>query len=257
MAKTIILTEQQVKFLLREMAADIEKINAEAEKADKHPTEAQKNASNYKMGHVTIRGFKISIENAKGSYRYWKDDKGNEGKTLMHNHYGYFSKTKGYDNDHIDVFIGKHLDFDKIFVVDQKNKEGNFDESKVMLGFRNKKEAKNAYLSNFSSDWKGFMAITEVDVDFFKKWLYDDLKQRKPFSKYVDVLNLNEGTDDTLQLHADFTDEEKAKQAKKEKKSQAAKKAAETRKKKKIEKQKAEDDAFWKQQDELGYKPLL
>ena len=257
MSKRIIVTESQYKRILLEMKTDLDRVNQEAEKADKHPTDAQKQASNYKMGHVTIRGFKISIENAKGSYRYWKDENGKEGKTLMKNHYGYFSKTKGYDNDHIDVFIGKHLDFDKIFVVDQKNKEGVFDESKVMLGFRNKKEAKNAYLSNFSPDWKGFMAITEVDIDFFKKWLYDDLKQRKPFSKYVDVLKLNESSDDILQLHADFTDEEKAKQEKKRKQSQAAQKAAETRKKKKLEKQKAEDEAFWKQQDELGYKPLL
>ena len=43
----------------------------------KDPTEKQKKAGNYKMGHVTF-GFqgKISIENAKGSKRYWTDDKG-------------------------------------------------------------------------------------------------------------------------------------------------------------------------------------
>jgi hypothetical protein len=31
------------------------------------------------------------------------------------------------------------------------------------------------------------MAITEINVDKFKKWLYDDMKQRKPFSEYVDI----------------------------------------------------------------------
>ena len=107
----------------------------------------------------------------------------------MRNHYGYFSNTEGRDGDHIDVFIGSYLDFDKIFVVDQKNDEGNFDESKVMLGFKNKEQAKKAYLSNFDSNWKGFMAITEIDIDKFKKWLYDGMKQRKPFSEYVDVKN--------------------------------------------------------------------
>ena len=257
MPKKIILTESQYKRLVLEIKADLDRINQEAEKADKKPTEAEKKAGNYKMGHVTVRGFKISIENAKGSYRYWKDDKGNEGKTLMKNHYGYFSKTKGYDNDHIDVFIGDFLDFDKVFVVDQKKKDGSFDESKVMLGFKTKESAKKAYLSNFDPKWDGFMAITEVDVDFFKKWLYDDLKQRKPFSKYVDVINLHENKSDELALYGDYTEEEKAKQAKKEKKSQAAKKAAETRKKKQAEKKKAEDKAFWEKQKEGGYTNLF
>ena len=58
-----------------------------------------------------------------------------------------------------------------------------------MLGFKTKKEAKDAYMSNFTPDWKGFMAITEISVDNFKKWLYDGLKQRKPFSEYVDIKN--------------------------------------------------------------------
>ena len=49
--------------------------------------------------------------------------------------------------------------------------------------------AKKAYLSNFDSNWKGFMAITEIDIDKFKKWLYAGMKQRKPFSEYVDIKN--------------------------------------------------------------------
>ena len=185
MAK-IILTESQYQRLLLEMHADMQRIDAEAEKADKNPTEKQKEAGNYSMGHVTIRGFKISIENAKGSKRYWKDENGKLKYTVMKNHYGYFSNTEGRDGDHIDVFIGSYLDFDKIFVIDQKNDDGNFDESKVMLGFKNKEQAKKAYLSNFDSNWQGFMAITEIDIDKFKKWLYDGFKQRKPFSEYVD-----------------------------------------------------------------------
>ena len=194
MAK-IILTESQFKRLVLEMKTDMERINQEAEKADKNPTERQKSAGNYAMGHITVRGFKITIENAKGSKRYWTDDKGNKGFNLMKNHYGYFSNTEGHDGDHIDVFIGEYLDFDKVFVVDQKKKDGSFDESKVMLGFKTKKEAKDAYMSNFTPDWKGFMAITEIDVDKFKKWLYDDMKQRKPFSEYVEIKKLNETKD--------------------------------------------------------------
>lgn len=195
MSKKIIVTESQYQRLLLEMYHDMKSIDAEAEKADKTPTLAQKEAGNYAMGHVTIRGFKISIENAKGSKRYWVDDKGEKGFNVLKNHYGYFSNTEGYDGDHIDVFIGEYLDFDKVFVVDQKKKDGSFDESKVMLGFKTKEEAKKAYLSNFTPDWKGFMAISEIGVDKFKKWLYDGLKQRKPFSEYVEIKSLNEAKD--------------------------------------------------------------
>lgn len=176
------------------MYKDMYQVDQEAEKADKNPTELQKKAGNYAMGHVTIRGFKISIENAKGSYRKYKNEDGSEGQNLMHNHYGYFSNTEGHDGDHIDVFIGGYMDFDKVFVVDQKNKDDEFDESKVMLGFRTKEEAKKAYLSNYTPDWKGFMAITEVGIDKFKKWLYDGCKQRKPFSEYVEIKKISESS---------------------------------------------------------------
>ena len=62
---------------------------------------------------------------------------------------------------------------------------------------------------------------------------------------------------ETLELHADYTEKEKLKQKKKEKRILSAKKAAETRKKNKEKKQKEEDAAFWKKQDELGYKDLF
>ena len=63
--------------------------------------------------------------------------------------------------------------------------------------------------------------------------------------------------EDKFELQGDYTESEKAKQAKKEKKSLAAKKASETRKRKKEQKQKEEDAVFWKQQDEKGYKNLF
>lgn len=199
MGKTIILTEQQFNTYKKFLSESItfNDITAEAETASKSPTEKQKEAGNYKMGHVNIRGFKISIENAKGSVRKYKDKNGKEGKNIMKHHYGYFLNTKGKDGDHIDVFIGKFLNFDKIFVVDQNNEQGEFDESKVMLGFQSKESAKKAYLSNFDPDWKGFRDITAVSIDVFKKWLYDGHKQRKPFAEYDEILKkkINESKD--------------------------------------------------------------
>ena len=151
---------------------------------DTNATEKMHEAGNYRMGHIKILGFNITIENPKGSYRKGKDKDGHEWKTLMHNDYGYFVRTLGKDGDAIDVFIGPNLKSEKIYPIDQFV-NGEFDETKVMLGFDSKEEAKSAYLSNYEKDWKGFKYITEVDLDTFKKWLYDGYRQRKPFAKYV------------------------------------------------------------------------
>lgn len=259
MNKKIYITESQFKGLINEMTN--QEIDERCEDINHNPTEAQKEASNYKMAHITFAGFKISVENAKGSKRYWKNDKGETGYNVMKNHYGYFSNSLGHDGDHVDVFLGNNQDSDKIYVVDQNKKDGSFDESKVMLGFDSKQEAKDAYLSNFTPDWKGFGEITGVSKKLFKKWLYDGRKQQKPFADYVEVikkkLTESQNNDDTLILNGDLSDRERDIQLKKEKKSASARKAAETRKRKKEEKDKIEDRNFWKQQGELGYKPLF
>lgn len=169
-----------------------EEIDERANEANTTPTDKQKEASNYKMGHVIVQGMPISIENPKGSKRHWKDEKGNEGYNIMKNHYGYFKKTSGNgkDGDAVDVFIGPNPEEAVIvYVVDQNNKNGEFDESKVMLGFKSITDAKEAYLSNYSKDWKGFRDITGVGILTFKRWLYRKHKQRKPFADYVMIKN--------------------------------------------------------------------
>lgn len=205
MTKKIYLNESQFKLFLKEMTNA--EISQKTKEINTNPTEPQKEAGNYKMAHVTFGGFKITIENAKGSKRYWKDEKGETGFNEMKNHYGYFSRSLGYDGDHIDVFLGDNQNSDKVYVVDQNKKDGSFDESKVMLGFNSKKEAKEAYFSNFSKDWKGFRKITGVSKKFFKKWLYDGKKQQKPFSEYVDVLKnkLNESNNKKKILKEDYS----------------------------------------------------
>jgi inorganic pyrophosphatase len=165
-------------------------LNKARKNTDKTPSEAQKKSGNYKKGHININGFRISLENPKGSYRKGVDSNGREWKTKMKNDYGYFLNTLGYDNDHIDVFLGNKIDSKKIFVIDQRI-NGKFDESKVMLWFNTENEAKKAYLSNYEKNWKGFYKITEVDEELFKTWLYDGKKQRKPFYQYKAIKEYN------------------------------------------------------------------
>lgn len=163
-------------------------IGAEVKKTNTNPSEGQKQAGNYKKGHVIVRGMKITIENPKGSYRKGKDGNGKEWKQLMHNHYGYFTRTKGKDGDAVDVFLGPRLKgFSTVFVIDQNNGSREFDESKVMLGFDSEEKAKNAYLSNYEKGWDRIRKITGVPLDIFKEWLYRGRKQRQPFGDYVAI----------------------------------------------------------------------
>ena len=174
---------------LNESTVTSDMVDERASETNTEPTEGQKEAGNYKMGHVSIKGMRISIENPKGSIRSGKDENGKEWSRKMTHHYGYFTNTtgNGKDGDAVDVFIGPHTDdFNTVYVVDQKV-AGKFDESKVMLGFYSKEDAKNAYLSNYDSEWDGFWKITGVPIRTFRRWLYRDQKQRKPFFDYVTV----------------------------------------------------------------------
>ena len=163
---------------------------AEAE-VNTEPTEAQKEAGNYKKGHVQVAGFDITIEQPKGSVRRGtsKDKDGNETpwETTMQNDYGYIRGTEGVDGDHIDVFLSDTPEEGDVFVVDQVNEDGSFDEHKVMYGFPTEQAARDAYLSNYEPGWTGLGAITHVSKDEFKKWIGSSRRKTKPFAEYKSV----------------------------------------------------------------------
>ena len=197
------MAKKQIYFTENQVAEIKRKLQQAREETNTNPTDGQKEAGNYRMGRVRIHGLDIAIENPKGSYRLGKDKNGKSWKCLMHNDYGYFSHTLGKDGDAVDVFIGNNLDSKSIFAIDQKI-GSKFDETKVMLGFNSEEEAKNAYLSNYEKDWKGFWKITEVTIDDFKKWLYNGFRQRKPFSEYQEIKKkkLNESKDNKLLMES-------------------------------------------------------
>lgn len=168
-----------------------ERIKQAADATDLNPTQKQIEAGNYKKGHLNLQGLSLSIENPKGSIRKGIGQNGKPWETKMTDHYGYFNTTIGADGDQIDFFLGNHPESEKVFVVDQINPGTKaFDESKVMLGYTDIASAKQAYLANHDKNWKGFGGITEAPMPFFKKWLYDGARQRKPFADYKDVVEL-------------------------------------------------------------------
>lgn len=157
-------------------------------KVNTNPSEAQKEAGNYKKGHVKINGFDVSIEQPVGSVRSGKDASGKEWSQVMNNTYGYIRGTESVDGDHIDVFLGPDMNSDMVYVVDQVNTDGSFDEHKVMMGFSSLEDARSAYLSNYEEGWQGLGNITGVALDEFKKWIDSSIRKTKPFSEYKSVV---------------------------------------------------------------------
>lgn len=157
----------------------------EEAKVDTNPTEAQKEAGNYRKGHIKVDGLDITIEQPKGSIRRGTDANGKQWESEMHNTYGYIRGTESVDGDHIDIFLSDNPTEGKVFVVDQVNKDGSFDEHKVMYGFSDMESARQAYLSNYEEDWQGLGNITEVSKEDFKAWIDSSKRKTKPFTEYT------------------------------------------------------------------------
>lgn len=176
---------------------------AVAEKeTDTTPAEKQKEAGNYKKGHVQVGTFNITIENPKGSVRSGIDTEGNKWETIMQNTYGYIRGTEGVDGDHIDVFLSDDIDGwngRRVFVVDQYNEDGSFDEHKVMLGFNETDDAEAAYFANYDSDWANNhkTVVTAVNLEDFKKWIDSSHRKTKAFAEYKSVKSVEEQSSST------------------------------------------------------------
>lgn len=174
---------EHTKFSLR--------LKSAIEETETNPSDAQKESGNYKKGHIKFGGYDYTIENPKGSTRSGKDADGKEWKVAMHDTYGYIRGKFGKDGDHLDMFINDKADLDNwngdVFVVDQVNPDGSFDEHKVMYGYDSMDDAKKAYLANYSKGWKGLGNITGASKAEFDKWLNTSNRKLKPFADYAKV----------------------------------------------------------------------
>lgn len=174
---------EHTKFSLR--------LKSAIDETETNPSDAQKESGNYKKGHIKFGGYDYTIENPKGSIRSGKDANGKEWKVTMHDTYGYIRGKYGKDGDHLDMFINDKADLDNwngdVFVVDQVNPDGSFDEHKVMYGYDSMDDAEKAYLANYSKGWKGLGNITGASKDEFDKWLDASNRKLKPFADYAKV----------------------------------------------------------------------
>lgn len=152
-----------------------ERIAKAEKKTARRPSDAQKEAGNYRKGKCRLHGMEVSIENPAGSTRSGRNSHTGESWSVKLPYaYGYIRRTESEaDGDHVDVFLGPDPDSEIVFVVDQ-TKPGTwtqFDEHKCMLGWKSAAEAKQAYLDSYSEDWGGFEAITPMTMGQFKAWL--------------------------------------------------------------------------------------
>ncbi|HEV8034398.1 LPD5 domain-containing protein, partial [Yoonia sp.] len=153
-------------------------VDQAAEEADPNPTDAQKEAGNYKKGHVVWNGMNLTIENAKGSERSGTDQDGETWSVTMPAHYGYFKMTEGADGEHVDFYMGEAPDADYVMWIDQADANtGKFDEHKIMVGFPSRGAALEAYRGAFN-DGRGddrIGGIFEGTVAQLKAWLESTL----------------------------------------------------------------------------------
>lgn len=141
------------------------RVEAAAKRVDKKATPAQRKAMNYRQGPFNAQGLRMTIQFTKGMERNGKKSPA---------HYGHILGTEDVDGDPVDVFIGPSPDSDFVLVIDQYNLEtGQFDEHKVMFGFKNLVAARDTYLDSFA-DGRGLERAKDarvMTVEELKKWL--------------------------------------------------------------------------------------
>lgn len=145
------------------------------------------NPQGFKLqGTIDMHDLHIKVENRKGSVRSGTDPGGKKWSIKMTYPYGYISRTKAADDEHVDCYVGDNRKSKKVFVIHQVvPSTGKYDEDKCMLGFNTAAEAKKAYLIHYDSP-KFFGSMTTMTIDELK----ESLKKNKgmKLSKAIDIV---------------------------------------------------------------------
>lgn len=183
------LTEAiQVIFSKKASSPAQREVNSGTPDADPNPTEAQKSVGNYRKVHLNLDGFRISIENPKGSVRSGVAPDGTRWSNALACDYGDIRGTEDVDGDPVDIYLSDHPEKGAVFVIDQIDpKTKKFDEHKVMYGFDSVEDAKKAYLACYQKGWGGLGWITPVTKAEFRKWIDSSDRKTKPFHEYKSV----------------------------------------------------------------------
>ena len=163
-------------------------VSSGAPDAAENPTEGQKRVGNYRKVHLYVDGFRISIENPKGSVRSGVSPDGTKWSNTLACDYGDIRGTESVDGDPVDIYLSDHPEKGAVFVIDQIDpKTGKFDEHKVMYGFDSVEDAKKTYLACYQKGWGGLGWITPVSKAEFRKWIDSSTRKTKPFHEYASI----------------------------------------------------------------------
>lgn len=125
-------------------------------------------------GPMTYQGIPLEVENPVGSTRYWTDESGEQGETLMRDAYGFIRRTAGAgaDGEEVDVFVGPDPRAPRAFVVEQQDPHtGRWDEQKVMLGYATQDLAEAAYRAHYDVPDLFLLYATPMELDHLQRWL--------------------------------------------------------------------------------------
>ncbi len=123
---------------------------------------------------VNYHGIDIDIEWPTGSLRSYEGE--DTYVTHMKCGYGFIRNVQGTDGDNLDIYLGDK-DSDIIYIVEQIDDEGNFDEQKLMLGFKSEEEAVDIYLQHMPTYMFG--DISEIPLNKLKNALYGQPEDRR------------------------------------------------------------------------------
>jgi phage-related protein (TIGR01555 family) len=118
--------------------------------------------------YVNFAGVMVGIEYDAGERRIFYDDNGEVVyNTLLKYPYGFIQGTTGRDGVEIDVILGSTKQPNDVYIVDMidlgPNVEARENEDKVMLGFDNAEEAKEAFYSMYPTNFFGGMKKMPIE----------------------------------------------------------------------------------------------
>jgi hypothetical protein len=127
-----------------------------------------------KKRRATTRKATSALAGSTFRLRTQPDPNGKPEFSPLQSHYGYIKGTVGADKDHVDIFVkqGTPTDYSgPVFVVNQHNASGKFDEHKAVIGVQTAGEAKKEYLANYEKGWTGGKTVVKFDnPQDFKAW---------------------------------------------------------------------------------------
>ena len=150
--------------------ADTSELNAGAT-----PTQQQLEMNDYGVARIQIAGLNIAIENPIGSVRRGVDQDGQAWETQMSAHYGYIEDTMGADGDELDIFVAPDTEQDyqgRVFIINQIDRAGRFDEHKVILGVPSKARAIALYQAHYDEQFNSIGSMVEMSMEDFKAKIY-------------------------------------------------------------------------------------